>query len=86
MAASSYGSFLIWQVLADLLEALELQSGPVERRPAWATFGKWVALAGGRVRGTPLDADAPPPLAEFAEVWPLHLLDVADESQVCSCC
>ena len=70
-------------VLAELMDSLENQSGPVEQRPANVTFTKWVRLAGGRVRGTKLDPDdgLPPPNPAFSEIWPLHLLDVADEDQ-----
>eukprot|EP00966_Prymnesium_polylepis_P317453 7334325-Prymnesium_polylepis.2 len=70
------------KVIADQLESLELQSGPVEARPAYVLYKKWVQLGGGRVRGTRLEPTAPPPPAEFAEIWPLHLLDVADDEQL----
>ena len=55
--------------------------GPVEQRPACVTFTKWVRLAGGRARrsSTPTTACRRP--TAFAEIWPLHLLDVADEDQ-----
>ena len=74
------------KVIADQLDVLEMQSGPVEARPAYTLYKKWVQLAGGRVRGTRLDAGAAPPAAEFAEIWPLHLLDVADTSSSTCCC
>ena len=70
-------------VMGELIEQLDLQSGPVEARPANVTFTKWVKLAGGRVRGTALEMEEglPPPKPQFSEIWPLHLLDVADEAQ-----
>lgn len=70
------------KVLRDQLELLELQSGPVDQRPAYTTYNKWVKLAGGRVRGTRLEEGAAPPAEEFSEIWPLHLLDVADGEQL----
>ena len=69
-------------VLTELIEQLDLQSGPIEQRPAWVTFCDWVSRAGGRVRGTKPNMDEPPPLPEYSEIWPLHLLDVADDAQV----
>ena len=71
-------------VLTELIEQLDTQSGPVEARPANVTFTKWVKLAGGRVRGTKLEIEEGmlPPKPQFSEIWPLHLLDVADDSQM----
>ena len=63
-------------------ETLEYQGGAVETRPAYKTFVSWVESAGGRVRGTRLDPEAAGVPPEFAEIWPLQLLDVADGEQV----
>ena len=37
-------------VLTELAEQLDLQSGPVEQRPANVTFTKWVKLAGALIK------------------------------------
>ena len=64
MRASDFG-----HVISELIEQLDMQSGPVESRPANTTFTRWVKLAGGRVRGTKLEMEEglPPPKPQFAE-------------------
>ena len=61
-------------------EQANAQQGAVETRPEYKKFTSWVESAGGRVRGTRLDPAGITP--EFAEIWPLHLLDVADDEQL----
>ena len=70
------------RVMVGLLEQLEFQGGAVESRSAHRTFSSWVEAAGGRVRGTRVEPGAPSVPAEFSEIWPLQLLDMADEEQM----
>ena len=39
------------RVVWDLQEQLQSETGPYNKRPAWHVWARWVALAGGRVRG-----------------------------------
>ena len=61
-----------------LLQALLGSDWPASLRANLQRL-QWAA---GSVRGTPPVPDGPPIPAEFSEIWPLHLLDIADEEQL----
>ena len=76
-----YGDVL-W-LLHDLQRDFRRETGPIKKRKSFKRYARYVQLAGGRMRGLKtsksrlLDIEDNRP-----EVWPVHFLDLQDDSQV----
>ena len=85
-------------VLAQLKVSMESQFGPYEKRKACRCFAEWIEGAGARVRGLRPTSSLSSSSVEdvgaqgekgrgnssgaVPEVWPLHLVEMSDESQM----
>ena len=75
-----YGDVL-W-LLHDLQRDFRRETGPIKKRKSFKRYSRYVQLAGGRMRGLKtsksrlLDIEDNRP-----EVWPVHFLDLQDDSQ-----
>lgn len=77
------------RVVKDLKKAFDNEGAAepsVERRPSFVRFERYVADAGGVVRGTRAAANDDDDDEERAEIWPLHVVDVADPVMVDPIC
>ena len=76
-----YGDVL-W-LLHDLQRDFRRETGPIKKRKSFKRYARYVQLAGGRIRGLKtaksrlVDTEDVRP-----EVWPVHFLDLEDDSQV----